>query len=307
MVDEITNFPEGVSSFGIPLVGSGYIPVTGGRYLFVNPYTGNDGNTGLSANAAMQTIGAAVAIAQSLDVILIVAGSYDEAVVIPRTIDGLTLVGLGNLGVVGIAPSTAGAIGLTYHADDVTLINVGVAGESTATHALFGSGSRFRAYNCKIEGVDTSGSAWGFGPGTVAQVAAQTRGNSGDIKCVNCEFAWSKNGIEFIASDYGVPTQVEIINPLFHNIDGTEMLGTPGAFGIGSVRNLECLFGCFDNMEDGTKPSDFININTAFDTGIFRGNAFALATNASADLKIGAGIKWVANYTEAGSSTARPA
>ncbi len=33
----------------------------------------------------------------------------------------------------------------------------------------------------------------------------------------------------------------------------------------------------------------------------------SIATNASADIKVGAAIMWVANATEAGFSTARPA
>lgn len=42
----ITNYPNGVSSFGVPVLGGiGGIPFTG-RYFFVNPVTGADGNEG---------------------------------------------------------------------------------------------------------------------------------------------------------------------------------------------------------------------------------------------------------------------
>lgn len=301
-----TNYPNGITSLGIPVIGNG-IPTNSGNYWFVNGSAGSDAYTGKSLDQSFQTIQRAVDAADSSDVICIAPGAYDESVTISRTLDGLCLVGLGNLGDVGIAPSTTAAIGLTYHADDVTLINVGVAGESTATSALTGTGSRFRAYNCKIEGVDTSGSAFSFGPGTVAQVSAGTRGNSGDINLYNCEFCWSKNGISFVTSDYGTPTQIYIENCRFHNIDGTELLGVPAAYGIGSVRNLMVKQCLFEAMEDGTNPSDYVNINAAADTGIFANNAFAIATNASADIKVGAAIMWVANATEAGFSTARPA
>lgn len=239
--------------------------------------------------------------------ILVAPGSYDETVTIPRTLQALTIQGLGGKGDAGIAPTTTAAKGMIIAADDVTLINLGVAGESTATAALISTGSRLRAIDCKFEGTDTSGSCVVLGPGTVAQVAAGTQGKSGDNELNNCTLCWSANGLELKASDYGAATQVLVKDCVFHNISGTCILGTPGAFGIGSTRNLEVVDCVFDRMEDGTKPSDFVNVNDAADTGIFTGNAFALATDAVADLKIGAGVFWVANATEAGITAARPA
>lgn len=51
----MTNFPNGVSSFGIQLP-AGDLPATAGRYVFVNYATGNDGNDGLSADTAVKTV-----------------------------------------------------------------------------------------------------------------------------------------------------------------------------------------------------------------------------------------------------------
>lgn len=42
----LTNFPNGISSFGIPVFGGGTIPVTPGNVYFVNYGTGSDGNVG---------------------------------------------------------------------------------------------------------------------------------------------------------------------------------------------------------------------------------------------------------------------
>lgn len=92
-MNETTNFPEGLSSFGIPLVGSGYIPVTKGTYWFVNGATGNDGSTGLNMQAPLKTIGAANARALADDVILVFPGSYSEVVVASKA--GLHFIGLG--------------------------------------------------------------------------------------------------------------------------------------------------------------------------------------------------------------------
>ncbi len=51
----LTNFPNGISSFGIPVLGGSGIPFTG-SYYFVDPVNGSDGNTGLSPSKAFQTL-----------------------------------------------------------------------------------------------------------------------------------------------------------------------------------------------------------------------------------------------------------
>ena len=50
-----TNFPYGVSSFGVQMP-SGGIPVTMGKYIFVDATNGVDGNDGLSMSTAVKTI-----------------------------------------------------------------------------------------------------------------------------------------------------------------------------------------------------------------------------------------------------------
>lgn len=50
-----TNFPNGVSSFGIPMLGGGAIPFTG-TYFFCDPANGNDGNSGKSPAKAVKTL-----------------------------------------------------------------------------------------------------------------------------------------------------------------------------------------------------------------------------------------------------------
>ncbi len=123
----------------------------------------------------------------------------------------------------------------------------------------------------------------------------------------NCEFAWSFNGFTGVASDFGQATEVELVDCLFHDNSDTHLDGDPGAFGIGTFGGLwvkDCVFG---HSEDGTAPSKHVDVGGALDVGIFTGNRFATATNANTTLIIGAKIFWVANATEAGWSTARPA
>lgn len=54
----LTNFPNGVSSYGVPVLGSGEVPTTSGSYFFVDSNTGSDGNDG-SWEAPFATIDAA--------------------------------------------------------------------------------------------------------------------------------------------------------------------------------------------------------------------------------------------------------
>ena len=55
----LTNFPNGITSFGIPTVGGGSIPITSGKYFFVNSDIGSDGNDGLSLETPLKTVLAA--------------------------------------------------------------------------------------------------------------------------------------------------------------------------------------------------------------------------------------------------------
>ncbi len=73
-----TNYPNGVSSFGIPVTGS--LPLvlgsTGvGKIYFVDATYGSDGNTGLSATSALKTVAQAYSLAVSGDTIALSTNS----------------------------------------------------------------------------------------------------------------------------------------------------------------------------------------------------------------------------------------
>jgi hypothetical protein len=52
----LTNFPNGISSFGIPIMGGGGIPATPGTIYFVDYTLGSDGNNGKSPAKAFKTV-----------------------------------------------------------------------------------------------------------------------------------------------------------------------------------------------------------------------------------------------------------
>jgi hypothetical protein len=262
-----------------------------GKALFVSP-SGSDSNNGLDTwGNAKATIQAAVAAASAGDVVCIAPGAYDETVVVNKS---LTLIGVGPLGSVFIEPSTAEAEGMQVTADDVTLVNVGVAGDDDGDYALnLHAVSRFRAYGCKFEGTT----------GVVVLVDGTATDQTADALFQDCEFARGGSGVLFDDSAFGYPTQIRLVKCWFHNLTAVGI----GLAAGGGVVNLEVVDSIFDNAEDGTAPTDYIKVDRDGDTGIISGCRFATATNEADVLTIAAGIMWVVNATEAGWTSARPA
>lgn len=101
MIGEYTNYPNGVTSFGIPLPASGN-PY--GKHWFVDQAGGGPNYPGKGTNQAFTTITAAITAASGGDTIHVkgISGSvgeasdYAESVVIPYTKPGLTIIGEGN-------------------------------------------------------------------------------------------------------------------------------------------------------------------------------------------------------------------
>lgn len=70
----LTNFPNGITSFGVPVLGNiGGLPLTG-TYFFVDPATGSDAYDGLSPEQPFSTLTAAynAAVAGNNDVIVLI-------------------------------------------------------------------------------------------------------------------------------------------------------------------------------------------------------------------------------------------
>lgn len=300
-VNSITN-PQGQVLVG----SSGALPMSFGTSRFVSTL-GSDQLDGLSTTSPYRTVQKAINSSRSGDVIYIASGSYNESVQLSFANSYLTLIGLGPQGSVAIAPSTSATHALTFNGNGLVCINIDFAVTDAATYSVSGTGSACRFYNCKFEGGVTSGAAFNWGPGSNANVVAHLAGRGGDLMLIDCEFAWTFNGATFSASDFGQATEIYMKDCWFHDTSNVSLLGVPGAFGIGAVGDLTVRDCVFSRAEDGTKPSDYVKVDDALDVGSFSGNRFALATNAAADLKIGAKVFWMANATEAGWSTARPA
>lgn len=96
----ITNFPYGVSSFGIPLYGSGNIanPFGSPPAIFVDTVNGSNGNSGASPEDAYSTMAKALDNIDSNGVINFI-GTIREQLVAPLGVYGVTIQGLAGGGV----------------------------------------------------------------------------------------------------------------------------------------------------------------------------------------------------------------
>lgn len=94
-----THFPNGVTSFGVPVIGGG-LPVTLGNVYFVHSGTGSNGNVGNHPDYPLATINAAVdkCTADQGDVIVVLPGhaeTISAATSLVVDVDGIAIIGLG--------------------------------------------------------------------------------------------------------------------------------------------------------------------------------------------------------------------
>lgn len=257
------------------------------------PFSGNAYYVGQNSpifGRRIDTIAEALATMVPRDILFLGPQRHEEGnLVIPSTLTNITIIGSGNRGACFIEPTGANDKGLQVLADDVTLVNVGVAGKGTADYALEigDEAARFRAFGCKFEGPDG--------------ICISMKGCA-DILLRDTEICWAVTGISFVGGVSDFPTQIFFDKCRFHNLSLVHITDA-----VALVQNLEVRDCTFDAADDGTEPTDYLTVDDVGSTGIFSGNRFAIATNASAKLTIGANIRWSANATEAGWSVARPA
>ena len=128
----LTNFPNGVSSFGVPMVGAaGQIPATlTGSYYYVRSTTGSDSNEG-TLTKPLASINAAVAkcTANAMDVIVCLPGHTEAsggASGIAISTAGVTVVGIGTGSLRPTITLTAAAATIAMSAANTTLDNFNI-------------------------------------------------------------------------------------------------------------------------------------------------------------------------------------
>ena len=134
----ITRFPRGVSSFGMPVMGSGDI-VTTGTIFFVDD-SGSNNNSGKDPDQPFATLAYAESqcTAGVGDVIVLMPGHAETvATAITLNTQGLRVVGLGHG---GLRPNfTVGVVGdiITLDADDIWVDNIMFTGHATTAATSF--------------------------------------------------------------------------------------------------------------------------------------------------------------------------
>ncbi len=175
----LTAFPNGISSFGIPVLG-GMFPFTG-KYFFVKPYSGLDGNDGLSPDSAVKTLTKALALATANknDVVFLIAESNSagsttdyQSSTLAWNKDGVHLVGINAGGLMSqrsrvafISTYVTASNLITISAKNCLFANIeffaGVA-SANPTGCMKITGMRNHFVNCHIAGIgddlmDTAG------------------------------------------------------------------------------------------------------------------------------------------------------
>jgi len=171
----LTSYPNGISSFGIPVVGSGAL-MTQGKSIFVKPRTGNNGNDGLSPATALKTLAAAlqIATADQNDVVYLFSESNTaanttdyQATALDWNKDGVHLIGVGSTTMIGqrsrisnLSTATAIVGGMfIVSADNCIIRNIeisqgqGGTNPTGASIAMVVSGQRNHIVNCQISGI----------------------------------------------------------------------------------------------------------------------------------------------------------
>lgn len=123
-----TNFPSGLSSYGIPLVGSGsQLPVTNGTYYFVSSVTGSSGYNGKTIDAAKATVQQAIDLCTAAkgDVVVILPGHTETVTATSITLNksGVQIVGLGQGALRPTFTFGAAAATITVSAANVAISN----------------------------------------------------------------------------------------------------------------------------------------------------------------------------------------
>lgn len=162
----ITNYPNGVSSFGVPLIGGGMIPTSPGKIFFVNYGTGGDGNSGTDIGAPLKTIEYAYSLMTSgNDDIMVLMGSSTHVLsaMLDVTKSRCHFVGIdgtygrmyGNNAKVSLAVSTGATNVFTMKNTGVrnSFTNIKFINGNTVTEGLHcvGEGGEYALYtNCEI-------------------------------------------------------------------------------------------------------------------------------------------------------------
>lgn len=191
----LTNFPHGVSSMGVPLIGSNGIPPFSGNYWFVDETNGADGNSGTSWSAPLATLARAQVLATSgNDDVVFFRGTIHQTASLAWAKDKVHLIGVcaplkrGKRARISVSGTTAFSplVNVTgsgcYFANFGTFFGFATDAQSTS-YAVSDTGGRNCYENVEILGFGAAGTA-----GNTGARAILISGSTGENTFRDCVF-----------------------------------------------------------------------------------------------------------------------
>ena len=154
----LTAFPNGLSSFGVPVMGGASIPSTTGKYFFVDSVTGSNGNSGLDKDHPVATLAYAITLTTAAkgDVIIVMPGHAETITTTVTPVAGNQIVGIGHGRNRPVFTAGTGAIDtFTISAANVLLKNIVIVGAASGVTALV----ECSAADLWLSGVELAGAA----------------------------------------------------------------------------------------------------------------------------------------------------
>lgn len=292
-MSDLTNFPNGVTSFGIPMVGTAPLIPAGGAVYFVDGTLGSDGASGTSPTYALATIQKAIDKAVAGDVIYVFPkdmgvdgdpGSYTENLTIAATKDRLSIIGVSHgrtqcgLPQLKVGTTTTSPL-LTINAQGCLILNMGINGaggtgggillnSNGATGTIGSSGTSIIGCHFKnCVGTTATNAATG---GAIMWTA---NGDCWQVLIKGNRFYKNVGDIVLKGTSNSVPQDVVIEDNVFSgpaaSVDcNLYLMGGSGMNGV-IIRNN--VFSCFPAIGSGTNAKQLALTGCV---GIMTGNTF---------------------------------
>lgn len=285
-MSNITNFPNGVSSWGVPALPYNSLIHVGSTtqsdtsnikvetHWWVNGNFGSDGNSGQAPDAPRLTMASIFTDSQfSSGDIIHMTGNITEQLTTPAGIFDVTIIGEGNL------PRNADAFDTN---NGYTAATWKYPSSPTAATPLL----KIQQQGWRLVNILFSGSL-----ASTPDVLLFRDGGAGDSErdashahIVGCRFDGGVTAIQ----DSGGCAFVQIVGNLFRGFSGDAINNVTGA-GIGTLL-------CW-NIENNRFASNDVHVDLPLSNGVVRGNVFGSFTTASVDLSGGTGSNVVTlNY-----------
>ena len=287
-----TNYPNGITSFGVPIFGGPIVPA--GNVYWVKKTTDSDYNIfrderlttyADGTNSIYNTIQAAITAATSGrgDIIYVLPGEYNEDITHTKTF--LRIVGVGarhSVRITGTSAGTKTAMTLSG-VQDAGLYNLNLEGRTSSGSALVLTGQirRVEVLGCKIHGGDQA-----------IKIDVPASSQTVDVRFEDNVIANSAIGFNISYSGGDPCHQIVIKDNLFSKIT-TDCIVENGA-----THDLS-IYGNTFAASDGTEPTQFLDIDTTGTTGFVANNMFHTTVFSTAKFGIADGVLFANNISQA--------